>query len=107
MYTNIPISDLLNIIRDIITNNNLTVDKECTEIMNWLELIIDHNCIQHNNQYYKQTESLAMGALTFEILAEMYIQFLEYTEIANILKKHQIIDYHRYVDDILIIYNAQ
>jgi hypothetical protein len=48
-----------------------------------------------------------MGAPTSAILAKVYIQFLEYTEIANILKKHQIIDYHRYVDDILIIYNAR
>jgi hypothetical protein len=48
-----------------------------------------------------------MGAPTSPILVEVYIQFLEYTEIVNILKKHQIMDYHRYVDDILIIYNAQ
>jgi hypothetical protein len=52
-------------------------------------------------------EGLAMGASTSAILAKVYIQFLEYTEIANILKKYQIVDYHRYVDDILIIYNAQ
>jgi hypothetical protein len=48
-----------------------------------------------------------MGAPTSEILAVVYIQFLEHTEIANILKKHKIIDYHRYVDDILINYNTQ
>jgi hypothetical protein len=35
------------------------------------------------------------------------LQWLEHTLIANILRKHQIIDYHRYVDDILIIYNTQ
>jgi hypothetical protein len=107
MYTNIPVSDLLNIIRDIITRNNVTTKGECTEILNLLEPIIDHNYIQHNDQYYKQTEGLAMGALTSAILAKVYIQYLEYTEIANILKKHQIADYHRYVDDILIIYNTQ
>jgi hypothetical protein len=45
--------------------------------------------------------------LTLAILAEVYVQFLEYTEIANILVKHQIADYHWYVDDILIIYNTQ
>jgi hypothetical protein len=107
MYTNIPVSDLPNIIRDIITRNNATTKGECTEILNLLELIIDRNYIQHNDQYYKQTEGLAMGAPTSAILAEVYIQFLEYTKIANILKKYQIVDYHRYLDDILIIYNAQ
>jgi hypothetical protein len=51
------------------------------------ELIIDLNYIQHNDQYYKQTEGLAVGALMSAILAKVYIQFLEYTEIASILKK--------------------
>jgi hypothetical protein len=46
-----------------------------------------------------------MGAPTSAILAETFIQHLEHTIIHKILKKHQIIDYYRYVDDILIIYN--
>jgi hypothetical protein len=53
MYTNIPISDVRNIIRDIIILNNVTINRESTEILNWLELIMDHNYIQHNDQYYK------------------------------------------------------
>jgi hypothetical protein len=47
-----------------------------------------------------------MGAPTSAILAEMFIQHLEHTEIINILQESQIIDYHWYVDDILIIYNT-
>lgn len=47
-----------------------------------------------------------MGTLTSAILAEVYIQFLEYTEIANILIKHQIVNYHKYADDMLIIYKT-
>jgi nucleoside-specific outer membrane channel protein Tsx len=48
-----------------------------------------------------------MGAPTSAILAGTFMQFLEHTVIYQILKKHQIIDYYRYVDDILIIYNEQ
>jgi hypothetical protein len=47
-----------------------------------------------------------MGAPTSAILAEVFIKYLEYTKIVDILLKSQIIDYYRYVDDILIIYNA-
>jgi hypothetical protein len=47
-----------------------------------------------------------MEAPTSALLAEVFIQHLEHTEIMNILQKSQIIDYHRYVDDILIIYNS-
>jgi hypothetical protein len=43
-----------------------------------------------------------MGAPTSAILAEIFIQCLEHNAI---IQKHHILDYYRYVDDILIIYN--
>jgi hypothetical protein len=45
---------------------------------------------------------LAMGAPTSAILAQVCIQYLEHITVIDILKKFQIIDYHRYVDNILI-----
>jgi hypothetical protein len=44
-----------------------------------------------------------MGAPTSEILAEV---LFEHTAIVDILKKFQTTDYHRYVNNILIIYNT-
>jgi hypothetical protein len=46
-----------------------------------------------------------MGAPTSPLLAEIFIKHLEQTKIINILKTYHIIDYCRYVDDILIVYN--
>jgi hypothetical protein len=46
-----------------------------------------------------------MGAPTSATLAETFIQHLEHAVIYKIIKKHQIIDYYRNTDDILIIYN--
>jgi hypothetical protein len=46
-----------------------------------------------------------MGAPTSAIPAETFIQYLEHNKVIKILNKYQIIDYHRYVDDILIVYN--
>jgi hypothetical protein len=46
-----------------------------------------------------------MAAPTSATLAETFIQHLEHTIIYKILQKHQIIDYYRYGDDMLIIYN--
>jgi hypothetical protein len=42
-----------------------------------------------------------MGALTSAILAETYIQDTEHTQIYHILKTRQIIEYFRYIDDII------
>jgi hypothetical protein len=39
------------------------------------------------------------------LVAEIFVQYLEHNYIINILKKHHITDYYRYVDDVLIIYN--
>jgi hypothetical protein len=63
--------------------------------------------IQINEQYYLLNKGLAMRAPTSAMLSEVYIQNLEHASIADILHKHQIIDYYRYVDDILVVYDEQ
>jgi hypothetical protein len=45
-----------------------------------------------------------MGALTSSLFSEIYLPYLEHT---NILGHYQLIGYFRYVDDILIIYDTQ
>jgi hypothetical protein len=67
--------------------------------------MLNQNYMQHLDHQYKQNDGLAMGASTSAILAEIFMQYLEYNHIINILQKHHITDYHRYGDDILIIYN--
>jgi hypothetical protein len=71
-----------------------------------LDASLEQNYIQFNDEYYKQNDGLAMGTPTSALLAEVFIQHLEH-KIIDILKKHHIIDYYRYVDDILIIYNTR
>jgi hypothetical protein len=68
---------------------------------------LEQNYIQHNGLWYKQDDGLAKGAPTSAILDETFIQHPEYTIIVNIFSKYHIINYYRYVDDILIIYNKQ
>jgi hypothetical protein len=46
-----------------------------------------------------------MGAPTSAILAEIFLQHLEHNSIIQTLQKHHILDYYRYADDILIVYN--
>jgi hypothetical protein len=59
--------------------------------------ILNRNYTQHIDPKYIQNEGLAMGAPTSAILAEAFMQYLEHY--------HHVMDYYRYVDDILIIYN--
>jgi hypothetical protein len=45
-----------------------------------------------------------MDVSTPSIFSEIYLQYLENTKIFDILVKHHIIVYFRYVDDILLVY---
>jgi hypothetical protein len=105
MYTNIPTSELKSITTNILNNDHYTSKEEKEELLYILDMILKQNYLQFNNQFYKQNEGLTMEAPTSATLAETFIQHLEHTVIYKILKKHQIVDYYRYVDDILIICN--
>ena len=105
MYTNIPTHDLATIIKEICKNNQ--IDPNIIEdIIKLTTAITNQNYFQFMNENYVQTEGLTMGAPTSTILSEIYLQFLENNAIHNILKTHNIKEYFRYVDDILVIYNT-
>ena len=44
-----------------------------------------------------------MGTPSSGIIAEIFLQHMEHTQIAQLTQKHKIINYCRYVDDILLI----
>ena len=48
-----------------------------------------------------------MGAPTSSIFSEIYLQHLENTVLSDIIIKHNVLGYFRYVDDILIIYKEE
>jgi RNase adaptor protein for sRNA GlmZ degradation len=98
MYTNIPTTEVKNIISDLLNKNNKN-EEEKKEILNLLDIVLEQNYLCTNEQYYTQNKGLAMGAPTSAILAEEFLQHLEDTQIPDILKKHQITGYYRYIYD--------
>jgi hypothetical protein len=101
MYSNIPTEDISKLIIDVAMKNY--IHNDVTQGIEQLtNLVIEQNYFKMNSKYYHQSEGLAMGAPSSALLAEIYLQFLEH----NLLLKHKILSYHRYVDDILIIYNS-
>jgi hypothetical protein len=59
---------------------------------------LEQNYFQFDQQYYKQTEGLVMGAPTSAILAETFIQHMEHKQLYPILRTHEIIAHYKYVD---------
>jgi hypothetical protein len=74
-------------------------------IISLMKTVLSQNYFQHENSIFMQTEGLAIGAPTSSILYEIFLQFLEH-KICKILVENKIVAYFRYVDDILIIYDA-
>jgi hypothetical protein len=104
MYPNIPKTQVMQIINSICYNMGFA-SNIISGINALVKEILEQNCFTHNNIIYQQTKGLAMGAPTSSIFSEVFIQYLEHTQRVNILAKHNDVMYHRYVDDILIVYN--
>jgi hypothetical protein len=74
--------------------------------MGWYDVITHQNYFSNNGEILIQEDSLAMGAPTSGLLAEFFLQHLEHTHITHLSDKHETIRYFQYVDDILIVYDA-
>jgi len=46
-----------------------------------------------------------MGAPPSGLISEMFLQHIEHSHLTRLTRKHKIINYCRYVDDILIIFD--
>jgi hypothetical protein len=78
MYTNIPKTEITNIVNGIIENHGIDKNTQ-KEIMQILGIVLEQNYFQTDQEYYKQTDGLAMAATTSSVLAEIYIQHMEHT----------------------------
>jgi hypothetical protein len=76
------------------------------EILTWYDVITQQNYFSHNEQIIVQQDGLAMGAPSSGLISEIFLQYIEYLHLAHLTHKHHIIDYYRYVDDILLIFDS-
>jgi hypothetical protein len=88
------------------TRNNEISATIKNEIMKLTEIVFDQNYFQFNSIQLKQT-GLTMGAPTSAIFVEIFLHWLEHTQITKILTKHNSNGYFQYVDNVLIVYNPQ
>jgi hypothetical protein len=69
----------------------------------WYDVTTRQNYFIHKHVIISQHDVLAMGAPSSGLIAEFFLQHKENTHLAYLSHKHRIIDYFRYVDDILLI----
>jgi len=71
----------------------------------WFDIITRQNYFAHKKQIVVQHDGLAMGAPSSGLIAEIFLQHIEHSHLTHLTHKHKIINYCRYVDDILKIFD--
>ena len=88
LYTNIPIIDTLNIIKDYVNNHDQFTRKTAIpqdKFLDLVHLVLTTTCYIFNSQFYQQTDDIAMGDPASSNTAEIYMQAYECTAITMAL----------------------
>jgi hypothetical protein len=105
LYSNIPIQDTKTILSNILKHSE-TDPQTQKELLMWYDTITRQNYFAHNHNIMTQQNGLAMGAPSSGLIAEIFLQHTEHKHLPSITQKHKIVNYIRYVDDILMIFDS-
>lgn len=104
MYTNIPVTETINIIQTNLQTHSTLPQEYITEIIKLLELITEQNYFQFNNEFYIQSEGLPMGSPISGTIANIFMNHIEQVIFNKIVpNRYKIIYWLRYMDDILCL----
>ena len=104
MYTNIPIIDTLNIIKDYVHSDDQFARKTAIpqdKFLDLVNLVLTTTWYTFNSQFYQQTNGVVMGGPASSTTAETYIQAHESTAISTALHPPKV--WERFVDDVYSI----
>ena len=104
LYTNIPIIDTLNIIKDCVASDDQFTRKTAIpqdKFLHLVNLVLTTTWYTFNSQFYQQTNGVAMGGPASSITAELYMQAPESTAISTALHPPKV--WERFVDDVYSI----
>jgi hypothetical protein len=91
LYSKIPTDDTKTVLANALKHSR-TDPQTQQELLLWYDIIIT------------QKDSLAMGAPSSGLIADFFLQHTENTRLAILSHKHKIINYIRYMDDVLVSY---
>jgi hypothetical protein len=93
------------ITKTLISNhNNKQITKQTTTL---LETVLKQDYLSFQGNLYQPTKGVSMGSSISGIMAEIFLQHLENSQLKQIIDTNNIIFYTRYVDDLLIIYDTK
>ena len=104
LYTNIPLIDTLNIIKEYVHSDDQFARKTAIpqdKFLDLVNLVLRTTWYTFNSQFYQQTDGIPMGGPASSTTAEIYMQAHESTAISTPLQPPNV--WERFVDDIYSI----
>ena len=104
LYTNIPITDALLVIKDLLNNDTTLQDRTNLlpdQILKLLEFPLCTTFFISNGEFHQQTDGVSMGGPASSIVAEIYMISIETTAITTADTPPRIWECH--VDDVFSI----
>lgn len=106
LYTNITITDSIQILKNNIENTNKMNIEKLEGLVKLLTIALHLNCFKFENAHCIQTKGLAMGSLLSSIKDEMFLSHIENKYIMDATNTffNQINFHYRYIDDTLCLF---
>ena len=101
---NIPIIDMINIIKDYVNNDDQFTRKTFIpqdKFLDLVSLVLTTTWYTFNSQFYQQTYGIAMGAPASSTTAEIYMQTHEHTAISTALHPPKV--WEQFLDNVFSI----
>jgi len=106
LYTNVPISETIDILRSNLTKNSSLTSKQISDLVELTEATLRQNYFTFEDEFYIQKEGLAMGSPLSSILSELFLNHIENTKLRSNRHSNRILFYFRYVDDTIVLFNG-
>lgn len=108
MYANIPKAEAIISLKKMLNKSENFSDSEVEDIVKIVGEIIEQNYFTWKGRTYHDSKGLPMGGPLSALLAEIYIQEFETSEILNLKNRYfKNIDFYcRYVDDIFMVFKG-
>ena len=87
--------------------HNLLDAQTQRKLLSWYDIVTKQNHFIHKNDIIIQNDGLGMGAPSSGIITEIFLQYIVNSHLAHLAEKRRIINYFRYVDDILLIFDSE